>query len=140
MAKESRVLDLDNEKQAEKEMLRYLKLECPHYLGGKPISIELVRNLAFIVLEGWESRVLVYDVKLDNNSEAFGTIGGLLYPEHPLYNNVFSKEKVKDSEVAGRMHLYWEAINRYGNTLGNKDNLESLAEMLEIPRELRNKF
>lgn len=137
--KQPKVLDLNNKEQAEKEIQRYLKLECPHYLGGNLVSVKLVKDLFLTLFEGNESRVLVYDVRLDNNSDVFGTIGGLLYPHHPPYSNVFSKERAKDSEVAGKMHFYWEAVNRYGNTsvFGNKDNLKQLAEMLEIPKELR---
>lgn len=76
MAKKLRVLNLNNREQAEKEMQRYLRLECPHYLGGNPASVELVKDLAFTLFEGNESRVLVYDVRLDNKTEAFGTMRG----------------------------------------------------------------
>ena len=135
-----KVLDLENREEAEKEMRSYLKLECPHYLGSKPASVELVHDVAIKLFEGEERRrVLVYDVKLQDKSEAFGTIGGILYPHQPPYSNVFPKTQVKDTNTAASMHLYWEARNRFGNTslFSKKENLEEFAEILEIPKELR---
>ena len=134
------ILDLENREQAENEIKRYLELECPHYLGSKVASVELVKDTAIKLFEGEKrSRVLVYDVKLQDTSEAFGTIGGILYPDNPPYSNVFPKSEVKDADTAASIHLYWEAINRYGNTsfFSKKENLEELAEMLELPKELR---
>lgn len=134
------ILNLEDREQAEKEIREYLELECPDYLGSKPAYVELVHDVAIKLFEGEErSRVLVYDVKLQDKSEAFGTIGGILYPHHPPYSNVFPKAQVKDVDTAASMHLYWEAHNRYGNTslFSKKENLEELAEMLEIPKELR---
>jgi rRNA processing protein Gar1 len=135
----NKVLNLDNREETEKEMRNYLELECPHYLGSKPDSIELVQDVSIKLFEGTKrSRVLVYDVKLQNNSEAFGTLGGILYPLHSPYLNVFPKEKIKEANIAASMHLYFEASNRYKNGFfGKKENLDELAEMLEIPQELR---
>jgi len=135
-----RRLDLEDREQAESEIKRYLELECPDYLGSKFVSLEFVHDVVIKLFEGEErSRVLVYNVKLQDTSEAFGTIGGILYPHNPPYINVFPKSKVKDADTAASMHLYWEAKNRYGNTslFSKKENLEELAEMLEIPKELR---
>ncbi len=134
-----RVLDLENKGQAKKEMRRYLELECPDYLGSKPSSVELVKDVKIKLFDGKDGRVLVYNVRLQNQQEAFGTIGGMLYPDHIPYSNVFPKTRISDADTAAKMHLYWEAQNRYGKTIffSKKENLGELAEMLEIPKELR---
>ncbi len=140
MEKKQKVLDLDDREESEKSMREYLELECPHYLGTKLVSLELVDDITIKLFEeGDRSRVLVYNVKLNNDSEAFGTLGGILYPAHPPYSNVFPKEKVKNPDIAASMHLYFEAINRYGHAslFNTKEKLEELVDMLEIPRELR---
>ena len=142
MENKQKVLDLNKQKEVLKEMYNYLDLECLDYLGSKPVFVKLASDFRIRLFEGEErSRVLVYDVKLENGSEAFGTIGSIAYPHLPPYSNVFPKPEIKDADIAARMHFYLEAINRYGNTsvFSKKESLEQLAEMLEIPMELRRK-
>jgi len=132
-------LDLDNREEVERAMREYLKLECPDIFGSEFSSIELVKDIAIGLFAGQErSRVLVYDVGLQNNSEVFGTVGGILYPHHPPSTNVFPKTQIKDADMAANAHLYFEAMYRYGHSslFGGRDGLEQLAEMLEIPEEL----
>lgn len=138
--KSQKVLDLDDREKTEKEMKNYLEMECPHYFDSGFASLKLVNDIAIKLFEGEErSRVLVYNVKLKDSLEAFGTIGGILYPVNPPYSNVFSKTNIKNANIAASMHLYSEAKIRYGCTsvFQNLKNLEELAEMLEIPKELR---
>lgn len=130
-------LNLDNRKQAKKEIMAYLEIECPHYLGGKPISAELVKDSSVEFIEGQKSRVLVYDVRLDNQSEAFGTIGGILYNLQQPSCNLFPKSKVDNANLAAGMHLYLEAKMRFPKFFGKGKNLEKLAIGLEIPNNLR---
>lgn len=136
---EGRVLDLEDAEAAEKQMRKYLEDETPGYLGAKPVSLDLVLKAAWNIIDLEKKSVaLVYDVKLDNGSEAFGTIGGLLYPDHPPYANVFPKSDVSNEELAARMHFYHEAGLRYQGPGGfDKASLEGLAESLEIPENLR---
>ena len=138
--KEQKILDLDDKEEAKRKMEEYLIWECPRYLDSKLASVELIHDISINLFEGKEkSRVLVYDVKLQNRTEAFGTIGGILYPHHPPYSNLFKKTKVKDANTAASMHLYLEAVIRYGqtSTFKNPEDLRGLVELLKIPKGLR---
>ncbi|MBI2452419.1 hypothetical protein HYV50_05080 [Candidatus Pacearchaeota archaeon] len=138
MRKKQEILDLDNRQEAEKAMRNYLELEAPHYFGVKLVSLELVKDVAIRLFEGQDAgRVLVYGAQLEKNTEAFGTLGGMLYPLDAPYSNVFLNADVKDADTAAGMHFYWEAINRYPKFFSDKKNLEQLAENLKIPPELR---
>jgi len=131
------MLNLDNREQAEKEMRTYLKRECPHYLGATPNSIRAVADTSMELIEGQKSRVLVYDVKLTNEIEAFGTIGGILYGIQPPSCNVFPKSEIKKANLAVGMHLYIEAKMRFPKFFSKNGHLEQLAMLLEIPENLR---
>ncbi len=133
-------LTIDDKEEAKRKIKEYLKWECPRYLDSKLSSVELIHDISINLFEGKEkSRVLVYDVKLQNRTEAFGTIGGILYPHHPPYSNLFPKTRVGDANTAASMHLYLEAVIRYGHTnaFKNPKDLRGLVELLKIPNGLR---
>ncbi len=130
-------LNLDDGEQVEKTLTNYLKLECPHYLKGNFISMRGICDYVFKeIIEGQDCRVLVYNVELDNQ-EAFGTIGGIMYPIHPPSCNVFPKLDVGDSKMAARLHLYWEGVNRYESFKKQEGGLKRLADTLSIPQKFR---
>lgn len=122
-----------------KEHLRdYLIRECPHYLRAEFKSMEYIGDFEFNIFEDFKSRVSVYNVKLSNGKEAFGTIGGII-PDKP-YSNVILKPDISDPEKAAKYHLYWEGINRYRRVFEKeKGGLELLADILDIPKKMRLK-
>ena len=135
---ETHILNLDKQKEVEKTLEEYLKLECPSYIGKKFISMKQIADYTFEIFQDLESRVLVYDVDLEEQTKAFGTIGGMLYPKNPPYSNVFANDKrIPDAVTAAKMHLYWEGINRYPNFFKKEENLDRLADSIDLPKELR---
>jgi hypothetical protein len=133
--------ELDDRKAVEKDLENYLRLECPYYLGSEFSSMSFSGDVRIPLFEGEEpSRVLIYDVKLANSSEAFATIGGIAYSHDVSYSNVFPRdEKIKDADIAARMHLYHEAAQRYGHTslFNTEKKLRRFADMLGLPEGLR---
>ncbi len=120
----------------------YLIRECPHYLKAEFKSMEYIGDFEFKIFEKIKSKVSVYNVKLGNGKEAFGTIGGIV-PNRP-YSNVIPKPDISDPKSAAKYHLYWEGVNRYRKVFEKGEfkeqgGLEFLADILDIPQKMRLK-
>ena len=123
-----------------KHMEAYLRLECPHYFGAPLVSMQHSGIYKVQLFDDGPCRVSVWEAKLDNYPSAYGVTGTSLIDTQMPISNVYHTEEVRNSpEIAARAHILVES-QFFGNEFWKEYTLEQIAEILEVPQEVRIKL
>lgn len=121
------------------DMVRYLKLEVPHYLGQNFTGVKHVQDFTYDNEGEIEAETSVYEVALESGEKVYAVKGGLI--DFPM-NDVYAT-KFPNPEIVSKFHLYITTnyvMERLSGLSGKevqelKEYLEDFRSSLELPEE-----
>lgn len=124
-----------SEKRLE-DMITYLKLEVPHYLGENFTSVKPIDDFSYRDEGENIANTTVYEVTLSSGKKVFAVKGGLF---NRGQNCVYGEE-LPNPQIASNFHLYTLLMYARSRILDKKEfdnNFGSFLESLDIPKEYR---